>query len=73
MASTDCFDWETLGYVARKSSSSESLVRKYADLGLITSYRDSNSHRVFPAGTAERVRQLKAERTRRIQIVGRNS
>lgn len=53
---------ETLGQVVRAGAASEGLVRRYADLGLIPCRRDAYGRRVFPAGTGELVRQLKAKR-----------
>lgn len=57
--------WETVPEVARIAGASVKLVRRYADLGLIASTRNRNGHRMFPAGTGARVRQLKAERVER--------
>jgi hypothetical protein len=56
---------ETFGQVVRISEASEGLVRKYADQGLIESRRDPYGRRLFPKGTGERVRRIKAERLAR--------
>lgn len=55
---------ETLGQVARISESSENLIRRYADAGLIECRRDGYGRRVFPIGTGELVRKIKAEKKR---------
>jgi hypothetical protein len=57
--------WETTGYVARHSDSSEGLVRRYDRLGLIESRRDPYGRRMFAPGTAARVKELKAKRVAR--------
>lgn len=56
---------ETFGQVVRISEASEGLVRRYADQGLIESRRDPYGRRLFPKGTGELVRRIKAERLAR--------
>jgi hypothetical protein len=56
---------ETFGQVVRISGASEALVRRYADQSLIGSRRDPYGRRIFPKGTGELVRQIKAERLAR--------
>lgn len=57
--------WETVGDVARIAGASQELVRRYADMGLVKCARDRKGQRLFPSGTGERVRALKAERVAR--------
>ena len=53
---------ETFGEVVRGSGSSEGLIRRYDKLNLIECTRDPYGRRIFPAGTAAKVRALKAQR-----------
>lgn len=70
MNATISATWETTGFVARHSGVSEGLVRRYDRLGLIESARDPYGRRMFPPGTADRVKALKAARVARNQSGG---
>lgn len=58
-------DWETMGQVVRGGETTDGLVRRYAELGLIECRRDSYGRRMFPPGTGEAVKRLKQERLSR--------
>jgi DNA-binding transcriptional MerR regulator len=53
-----------VGAVARESESSESLVRFYANRGLLPFVRDSSGARLFYDDAAELVRRLRKIRSR---------
>lgn len=48
--------------VAREVPCAEALVRLYGDLGLLRYRTASNGVRLYPPGTAEQVREIKAQR-----------
>src|SRR5688572_8744303 len=54
--------WETVGDVSRLAGASVPLIRRYCDLGLIEYARDRHGRRLFRAGTAARVAEIKAVR-----------
>ena len=57
---------ETMGQVVRTAEATNALVKRYEAAGLISSRRDPYGRRLFPKGTGERVRKLKAERLARL-------
>lgn len=59
-------DVETMGQVVRIAETTNALVKRYEAAGLISSRRDPYGRRLFPKGTGERVRKLKAERLARL-------
>jgi DNA-binding transcriptional MerR regulator len=57
------FPTKRVGAVARESECSESLIRYYADRGLLPFERDSGGARLFYDDAAEVVRRLRKDRS----------